>query len=164
MVELRAASGSDIAHVGSQLRAADLAEIQAAHGTGVDPQRIVLQAARASDLALAAIAHDGEPIALLGVAPISLVSGEGAPWMLGTERVFQEPRAALLLGRRMTTAWAERYRLLQNWVDARNALSIRWLRKIGFTIHPAEPHGALGLPFHRFTRVHLMAGASPNIP
>jgi hypothetical protein len=27
---------------------------------------------------------------------------------------------------------------------------VRWLRRIGFTLHPAEPLGPLGVPFHRF--------------
>ena len=35
-------------------------------------------------------------------------------------------------------------------VDARNARAIRWLRWLGFRIHPAEAHGIQGLPFHRF--------------
>ena len=152
MVDLRPASVDDIWWVSSRLRAADLAELQALHGPEVDVQRVLWRAVRVSDIGIAAVLPDGEPIALLGVAPISLVSAEGSPWMLGTERVFEQPRAALELGRRMTTGWMSRYRLLQNWVDARNDMSLRWLRRIGFTIHPSQPHGALHLPFHRFTR------------
>lgn len=151
MVDLRPAKIDDVWWVADRLRAADRAELEALHGSGVDVQRVLWRAVRVSEIGMAAVSG-GEPVALLGVAPISLVSGEGSPWMLGTDRVFEHPRAALVLGRRVSDAWASRYRLLQNWVDARNELSMHWLRKIGFTLHPAEPHGAQRLPFHRFTR------------
>lgn len=43
------------------------------------------------------------------------------------------------------------FALLTNYVDARNAVSIRWLRWLGFEIEPAAPFGIHGLPFHRFS-------------
>lgn len=152
MVDLRPATVDDIWWVASRLRAADLAELQALHGTGVDVQRVLWRAVRVSDIGMAAIAPGGEPIALCGVAPVSLVSGEGSPWMLGTDQVERQARAAVVIGRHLVTEWAQQYRLLQNWVDARNRVSVRWLARIGFTIHPAEPYGAQHLPFHRFSR------------
>ena len=40
---------------------------------------------------------------------------------------------------------------LMNVVDVRNGTSIAWLRRAGFTIHPATPVGVKGEPFHLFT-------------
>lgn len=94
---------------------------------------------------------DGVPMCLFGVSPVSLMSGVGAPWMLGAEGL---ERYAVPFLRRNRTYVAEMAALcprLENHVDARNALSIRWLRWLGFTIHPAAPHGPFGMPFHRFT-------------
>ena len=42
-----------------------------------------------------------------------------------------------------------RFDYLENWVDARNFLSLRWLTWVGFKIGAAEPWGAFGMDFHR---------------
>jgi hypothetical protein len=39
---------------------------------------------------------------------------------------------------------------LVNFVHAKNTTSVRWLRRLGFTLHEAVPYGALGEPFHPF--------------
>ncbi len=40
---------------------------------------------------------------------------------------------------------------LQNYVDARNEISIRWLKWLGFRFDPKPvPYGIWGLPFLRF--------------
>jgi hypothetical protein len=39
---------------------------------------------------------------------------------------------------------------MRNYVDARHARSIRWLKWLGFTIEEARPMGFAGLPFHPF--------------
>ena len=38
-----------------------------------------------------------------------------------------------------------------NYVDARHTDAIRWLKWLGFTLHPATPYGPFDLPFHKFT-------------
>jgi hypothetical protein len=39
---------------------------------------------------------------------------------------------------------------LVNFVHAENTTSVRWLRRLGFTVHEAQAFGALGEPFHPF--------------
>jgi hypothetical protein len=39
---------------------------------------------------------------------------------------------------------------LINFVHAENRTSVRWLRRLGFTVHPVMPYGRLGEPFHPF--------------
>jgi len=137
--------------VARRLREPDLAELEAVHGRGaVDPLRILRQAAALSEAPMAARRADGEPIALLGCVPVSMLTREAAPWMLGTDRMEEHARATVVLGRRECQGWAARYRL-ENWVDARNTTSVRWLERIGFEIHAPAPRGRLGMPFHRFT-------------
>lgn len=43
------------------------------------------------------------------------------------------------------------YSCLMNYVDVRNRKTIRFLRRIGFTVHPAQPYGAKGMLFRKFT-------------
>ncbi len=129
------------------MRQADRDEVYAA--SGASPDGALRRAVALSDRVYSARVG-GELAAILGVAPISLLAGEGAPWMLGTDLVSSHPRQVLLIGREMVQDWLHRYQRLSNWVDARNTASIRWLARIGFTIRPAQPYGAFGAMFHRF--------------
>lgn len=153
MVEFRPARPVDAA---LPLRAADLLELQAVHGAGCDVQRILLRALAMTPDALAAVA-DGEVIALLGCAAGgTLMTPRGAPWLLGSDACRRHGRVFIQAGRAAVAQWLERFGALENWTDVRHVESHRWLRRLGFTLHPAQPYGVQGLPFHRFTRsVHL---------
>lgn len=93
---------------------------------------------------------DGEPIAIFGVAPVALLGGIGAPWLLGTDRVPRFPRVLVREGRRYVAEMLGLFPHLVNYVDARNVVSVRWLARLGFKVHEPQPYGAAGLPFHRF--------------
>ena len=61
------------------------------------------------------------------------------------------PRAFLRQSRIFVGLMLQTWSELANHVDARNRQSVRWLSRLGFTIGPAEPYGARGLPFHPFS-------------
>jgi hypothetical protein len=138
----------DIPHVAINLRPLDLDEVRASRGDGVDVEELLARSVGLSALAWT-YEVDGEPAALFGVVPSA--HGYGVPWLLGTPATTRYPsefwRHSVPAVRRMTEAFA----LLANYVDARNRPSIRYLRRLGFTIHPAEPWGVAGRPFHPFT-------------
>ncbi len=92
----------------------------------------------------------GIPGALLGVVTTSVLYNVGSPWMLATSRADAFPRAFIAYGRAYTRIMLEEYEALENHVDARNRKAVAWLRRIGYRVGPAEPYGALGLPFHHF--------------
>lgn len=93
---------------------------------------------------------DGELAAILGCAPINMLGGIGSPWMLGTpvldahQRVLVRKTPEYIA--RMLTAFPH----LVNFVHAENTTSVRWLRRLGFTLHEAVPYGAPGEMFHPF--------------
>jgi hypothetical protein len=140
---------SDVRWLAARLRKADREELEAAHGAGANLYLVLLQAVAVSERPLVAIAS--EPIALLGVAPLK--PGVAAPWLVGSDLIAKHARVLLLAGRAYVDEWSARFPVLTNHVDARNDASIRWLRRLGFTIHPPAPFGPLGLPFHLFDRV-----------
>lgn len=131
------------------LRALDRAEVEAASG---DVERTVLLSLRITPGAMGAFTRAGEAICYWGAAPMNLLSEVAVPWLLGTDLLSRPlfARTALRRARLEVRGYCEQYRLLVNYVDARNTPSIRWLRRVGFTIEPAAPHGVAGLPFHRF--------------
>lgn len=129
------------------LRAADLAECKA-YGDRDIRESIRASAAR-SLLCWTAFA-DGEMGAIMGCAPISLMSGIGSPWMLGTPVLDQHSRVLV----RMTPEYIARmlrvFPHLVNFVHSDNVTSVRWLRRLGFTLHDAVPYGARGELFRPF--------------
>lgn len=139
----------DVSHVAARLRVADQDELRAALGTD-DFERVIAFSVGTSLQGQTMQAPDGEPIAVMGLTPISLLSGVGSPWMLGTERTYSFPGALVREGRRYIQDMRRLCPYLVNYVDARNVLSIRYLSRLGFAIRDAQPFGAAGLPFHRF--------------
>lgn len=151
-LELITPTAQDIEHVAANLRAADVQELQAVGGPEFDLLRCLFLSVAVSDDVYVAVSAAGEPVALTGVSPVSLLGGLGCPWLLGTDSLMRYPRDIVTHGRQLVCKWELRYSHLFNYVDARNARSIAWLRRIGFTIQPAQPHGLQGVPFHRFER------------
>ncbi len=142
----------DVRHIASNLRQCDRQELEAVHGPGLDFQDCLRTAVLASEECYVLVTPDGEPVALFGLAPVSLLGGLGCPWLLGTDAFMDYPRDIVVLGKRMVRKWSERYDQLFNYVDARNLRSIAWLQHIGFLVFEAQPYGLNGEPFRRFER------------
>ncbi len=147
MAEIRPLRPGDIEHVAARLREADRQELIAAEGRDRPTDALCRAVLMSSDYWAFA---DHEPIAIFGAMPLSLLGGVGAPWLLGTDRLFRFPGALVREGRRYVQRMLAVYPHLVNYVDARNTRSVRWLGRIGFSLHPPAPYGAQGLPFHKF--------------
>lgn len=146
-VVIRPTEPGDTAVLIANLRASDLAECQA-YGRG-DIAEGIESSVRRSVLCWTALI-DGDLAAILGVAPINMLTGIGSPWMLGTPVLDQHQRVLVrrtpeYIGK-MLTAFPH----LVNFVHAKNSTSVRWLRRLGFTLREPAPFGALGEPFHYF--------------
>jgi hypothetical protein len=92
---------------------------------------------------------DGEPVAMLGLVPKNVLEGEGCPWMLGTEAIYNNPRGTLVLSRKMIERWGDSSRTLANLIAKKNARAIRYLRRLGFEIGD-DPQMIGGLEFVSF--------------
>ena len=130
-----------------RLRAADVRELEA--GSGAQPLEALLVSLRRSTEAWAGTV-DGEVACIFGVGPLSLLGGEGAPWLLGADLIERNAFAFARRNRAMVTRWQRTYPVLRNYVDARNRQAIRWLGWLGFSLLPPVPFGVGRLPFHPF--------------
>lgn len=92
---------------------------------------------------------NGSVVCMWGVAPTSLMAGEGVAWLLGSDLIDQYRRAFVKAHARSLPAVLECYSHVFNHVDARYTKSVEWLRWLGFEIQPPQPFGFQGLPFHR---------------
>lgn len=145
-VEVREVSPGDVEALVAGMREADRIEVEAC---GHRPAEALADAiARSMPCWTATI--NGQVACIFGVAPLSLLGGLGAPWMLGTVLLDRHPRALMTHCRPYLNRMREVFPRLVNFVDARNERSIRWLKALGFRFHEAAPHGPFGLPFHRF--------------
>jgi hypothetical protein len=100
-----------------------------------------------------AVVEGGAVLALFGVVPVARIPETGAVWLLASEDFAA--RSSFIV--RSSKAWIarlhERYRVLTNYVDARNEVHLRWLRWCGFDfVRRIERFGAMGLPFYEVRR------------
>lgn len=131
------------------MREADRAECIAAGQPNL--HMVVARGVRSSAWSLTALI-DGEVAAIIGVAPLrgSLLTDTGVPWMLGTDLVPRHRRALTRVAPGYIARMLQTYPHLINAVHARNTVAVNWLRRVGFTLAPAEPHGPFREPFHVF--------------
>jgi hypothetical protein len=130
------------------LRAADVDEIWAS--TGLSPAFSVAYSISHSPYARAVLV-DRNPEVVFGVGEAVTPHGKiGVPWLVATDEIERHPVRFYRTSKTLMAGIREKYSCLVNWVDARNTLSIRWLKWLGFTIGEPEPWGVSGMPFHRF--------------
>lgn len=93
-----------------------------------------------------AVLMDGEPVAVFGAGQRG--DGAGVPWLVATDEMERHPVAFYRASKNFIREMAAMYDYLENWVDVRNVLSVRWLRWAGFVMEEPEPF--MGGIFHRF--------------
>lgn len=148
-IEIVPATDAHAVELAPRMRAADIREIEAAIGLEA-LEALRLSLLRSTEAWAGMV--DGEVACVFGVGPLSLLGGEGCPWLLGSDLVERNAIAFARRNRAMVARWLCTYRVLRNHVDARNSQAIRWLGWLGFTLKPAVPYGVRRLPFHPFER------------
>lgn len=131
----------------SIIRQADIEELWASNR--VTPEYALTVGIQTSSAAWTGLV-DGQPVCVFGVAPASMLSAVGVPWMVGTSEIDKHAKAFLRRNKSYVNQMLSLYNYLVNDVDSRNTRAITWLKWLGFTIHDARPHGPDGVPFHRF--------------
>ena len=139
-----------LTHVGPlalNMRQADQRESRA---LGRTPKEALRMGIRMSLYSLSAIDDEGKPMAMFGVVAVSMLSGVGRPWFLGTDRVFMHPRELLCTGKRIIAWWQSEFPHLENIVSADNVMAIRLLKRWGFEVGTEEEvhQGVAFVPFH----------------
>ena len=146
MIDIAAALLEHVAPVAEGMRAADRAECAA---VGLEPMP-ALEAAFKSSAVTWTASVAGEPMCIFGVGAASFLSREGSPWLLGTDLILAHQLGFLRRSRAVVAEMLGLFPRLANVVDARNAMSIRWLRWLGFRVGDPFPFGLRGEPFRPF--------------
>jgi hypothetical protein len=136
------------AYIASHMRKADVEEVAVASGRG--PFAAFRDSMQASTLCWTGMVND-EPACMFGVGVIDILGGTGSPWLLGTELIERNAVAFLRRSRVFVAQMIDTFHYLYNYVDARNTLSIKWLRWLGFEMSDDPvPYGIRGMPFYYF--------------
>lgn len=133
--------------IAAALREQDRIEVMASDG--LTPSEAVLSSWRCSDVCRCILGDDGQEVGVCGV------NGETI-WLLGTAGLTSTRSHRIQLvrrGRRWVDELLETRPRLGNWVFAANVESVRWLRSLGFTVHPPIPYGPSARLFSYFERV-----------
>lgn len=130
------------------MRAADRVEVWAC---GYDDLHKAVTQSLSMSTHSAALLVEGRLAMVLGVTPLSLVTGSGSPWALGTDLVQAHRRALIRLVPAYIRTMLRAYPHLENHVHTENAVAVGWLRRAGFTLEAPAPYGPRGALFHRFT-------------
>jgi hypothetical protein len=97
---------------------------------------------------------DGKVCVMWGVGLITLVSDSACPWLLATDDLPNHARPFLRASKKYVAEMKRDFKVLKNFVDARNTEAMRWLEWLEFDIKPAIKMGADMLPFHPFEMVN----------
>lgn len=116
------------ARITPYLRKIDIDEIAAM--TGLSPAVAVSYSIAHSEKGYA-VEIDGRLIALFGVS-------NGIIWLVATDEINNYPVRFYRMSRKIFHNLRRGYNYLENYVDARNKLSLRWLKWLGFTIEPPQ--------------------------
>lgn len=137
VIEIVPARASHIRRLAAVMRQADRDEVTAATGRDVLP---VLSASfRRSSICMVALV-DGKAEAIFGAGDLSILTGLGAPWLLGSNEIERHRIEFLRLSVHWRGQLLKRYSMLRNIVDCRNTVAIRWLRWLGFSFSDPFPH------------------------
>jgi len=139
VIEIVPAEEWHIASIAARMRKADADEVHAASGS--TPLEALTLSFKKSSLVMTALV-DGQPEVMWGAGEINILNGIAAPWLLGTDAVERHYVRFLRASLEWRAKLLERYTILRNFVDDRNAVSIRWLKWLGFRLlDPVEMNG-----------------------
>jgi hypothetical protein len=123
---IRSAVVPDCSSLARVLRDADIAEVKAS--SGLSPGDALLRAYVLSHDCFTVEDSTG-PVCMFGVVRDSKTTGR--IWLLGSDRMFLYRRQLLTEPRLWLDHWRQKYKVLTNFVDARNVRHVRWLEHMG---------------------------------
>jgi len=144
---IRDSERGDIELMKDRLREADKQEIWASDNH--TPEEALRSSFNLSTEKLTVV-FNGEPVAMFGIVPVTLLDDRAIVWMLTTDLIEKVSVRFLKLSKKFINLLREKYGILFNFVDVRHKKSIDWLEWCGAKLFKPEIYGVERLPFHYF--------------
>lgn len=133
--------------IANDMRQDDVDEIWASnHHT---PIEALMSGWEKSTLSTVVLVND-EPCVMLGLVIRDILSGNGVPWLLGTNNALKYKRQFFTQVPAVIDEMLSVCPKLYNYVHVNNTVSIKWLKWIGFIIDEPLPYGLDNEMFHKF--------------
>lgn len=143
------ASITHINQIKRNMRVADREEIWASHM--LEPGHALYLSLMSSDLAWTVLSPaTKEPFAMFGARKGTSLNPLGRVWMLATDEIEAWKLVFAKHSRDYMSFMVNLLGDLSNHVDARNKVSIAWLKWLGAEFDAPAPHGVEGRDFQRF--------------
>lgn len=97
-----------------------------------------------------AIKLNGSVVGAFGVTAMTLTSGIGRPWLLGSDTLVENKIRFLRRCKKHVKNMEIGYNVLENYVAVYNEESINWLKWLGFTVDEDITKTFTGAEFKRF--------------
>ncbi len=150
MKYVRSVTQADIDYVAAHMRPEDVEEVRAA--SGVTPLVALTLGVKSATVSFT-LHNEGDIVAIGGVTEDPADPLTGHVWLLATPHLEKWGMRFLRHGLTVTRALNNRWPILTNWVDCRNAIHIRWLRWLGCRFISRAEIGEPGKEFIQFVRV-----------
>lgn len=144
-VEVRPATIADCEALAPRMRYADALEVK--RSAGFAPLEALVRSYVETNGRSTAIYFDGEIAAVGGIVPVPALGPVAAPWLLTSDVVERHPVTFFRIAKATIDIWNRDYPVLMQLVDEEYVAACRFLRRLGFTLHPPVKHGPSGAPF-----------------
>lgn len=138
---------ADAMYIATHMRLEDAQEIWASHH--FTPEQAMEFTIQKTIFCLTVRIKD-RPVVMFGVNGESVLGDRGVVWMLATDEIENIKFRFVRHSRKFIEMMLDFYPFIYNNVDARNTVSIHWLRMIGANIEKEKPFGIEQRPFHYF--------------
>ncbi len=119
--------------------------------TGKLAEDCLIEGVDKSDISYVGLYH-GDPVVCFGVRRNTSLSNKGIVWLLSTNKLNSIKNIFIRNSRPYVVKLMNGFDMLENWVDVRNTVAIRWLRWCGFKFDETpKPVGCFGDPFYHFS-------------
>lgn len=148
--KVRLATRDDAVSLAPRLRPSDVKEIHAA--SGVDAEEGLLDSISESDWDMCWSAWlDDDAEVMFGCGPLDDNIGLGHIWMLGSDRIYENPRNFMHHCKHYLEVMHSRFPYLTNFVSVEHQSANRWMRKLGFVpVQFTQDYGPIGHPFIQY--------------
>jgi hypothetical protein len=152
MFRIRDSVKEDALLLAPKLRVADIEELDAA--THLSPWEVLHTGWYLGAPCRTFLSEEGEVVGMFGVTPIPQTN-DGVIWCLSSPELFKMRKYFMRNCRREITEMSSGYDQVFNYVYEKNTTHIRWIKAMGFVMHPTPyPFGRYNKPFYYFEKVN----------
>jgi len=142
LIRIRDAVNSDT----FELREADKREVWKSHHRTLE--QALVKGYRESIMCFT-VEYKGKPIAMFGLVPHTILGKSASIWLLASPEM-DKLQYVFKHSRRFIALMLSHYSILENYVDAGNIQTIKWLKWCGAKLGSIVPYGVEQQPFQHF--------------